>query len=243
MRAYKLAQRRAEKHLTQIDRRMTKVIATHGKCALTPYWDRSPYESLVRAVAYQQLHARAAQAILGRLVERFAPNPFPPPAALAAADPAELRPLGFSAAKLATIQGIAQGALSGLVPIREEANSLSDEELIQRLTQLRGIGRWTVEMLLIFSLGRLDVMPVDDYGVKAGLQALHKLDVFPKKQAALPVNRRMVFVARGGCIEGEVISGKKNGQPEMTSAQRARKPGLRRISTSPTGTYGWSCLV
>lgn len=181
-RAYKLAQRRAEKHLSEIDRRMTKVIATHGKCALVPYWDRSPYESLVRAVAYQQLHGRAAAAILGRLEAKFAPSVFPSPEDLASADSAELKLLGFSAAKVVTIQGIARGVLDGLVPDRDEASALSDEELIERLTKLRGIGKWTVEMLLIFTLGRLDVMPVDDYGVKAGLQALHKLEAFPKKQ-------------------------------------------------------------
>jgi DNA-3-methyladenine glycosylase II len=182
MRAYKLAQRRAEKHLSEIDRRMTKVIAAHGKCVLVPYWERSPYESLVRAVAYQQLHGRAAAAILGRLVARFAPDPFPSPEDLATADPAELRTLGFSAAKVTTIQGIARGVLDGVVPTREQAVAMSDHALIERLTQLRGIGQWTVEMLLIFTLGRLDVMPVDDYGVKSGLQALHKLEAFPKRQ-------------------------------------------------------------
>jgi DNA-3-methyladenine glycosylase II len=182
MRAYKLAQRRAEKHLSQTDRRMTKVIAAHGKCALVPYWERSPYESLVRAVAYQQLHGRAAAAILGRLVAKFAPHTFPSADDLSTADPQELRALGFSAAKVTTIQGIARGALDGMVPTREEATKLSDQELVDRLTQLRGIGQWTVEMLLIFTLGRLDVMPIDDYGIKSGLQALHRLDAFPKKQ-------------------------------------------------------------
>lgn len=181
MRAYKLAQRRAEKHLSGSDRKMAKVIASHGKSTLTPYWDRSPYESLVRAVAYQQLHGRAALAILGRLVAKFAPKAFPTPNQLATAAPAELRPLGFSAAKIATIQGIAAGVLTGVVSTRAEAETLTDEELIERLTSLRGIGRWTVEMLLIFTLGRMDVMPVDDYGVKAGLQALHKLEAFPKR--------------------------------------------------------------
>jgi DNA-3-methyladenine glycosylase II len=181
MRSYKLAQRRAEKHLSQIDRRMLKVITSHGRCELVPYWDRSPYESLVRAVAYQQLHGRAAAAILGRLVAKFAPHPFPSAEDLAAADPTQLRPLGFSAAKIVTIQGIARGVLAGIVPTREQAERMTDEELIEQLTQLRGIGRWTVEMLLIFTLGRLDVMPIDDYGVKAGLQALHKLDDFPKR--------------------------------------------------------------
>jgi DNA-3-methyladenine glycosylase II len=181
MRAYKLAQRRAEKHLSEIDRRMARIIAAQGKCALVPYWERSPYESLVRAVAYQQLHGRAAAAILGRLVDKFAPHAFPSPEDLVSADSQELRSLGFSLAKVSTIQGIARGTLDGVVPGRDEAAALSDEELIERLTQLRGIGRWTVEMLLIFTLGRLDVMPVDDYGVKAGLQALYKLKAFPKR--------------------------------------------------------------
>ena len=181
MRAYKLAQRRAEKHLSQIDKRMMKVIAAHGKCELVPQWECSPYESLVRAVAHQQLHGRAAQAILRRLMEKFAPQTFPTPHELASAKVDELRALGFSAAKVATIQGIAAATLTGDVPTREEANLLTDEELIARLTPLRGIGRWSVEMLLIFTLGRLDIMPVDDYGVKAGLQSLHKLAEFPKK--------------------------------------------------------------
>lgn len=181
MRAYKLAQRRGEKHLSQIDKRLKKVIAEQGKCELVPQWESSPYESLVRAVAHQQLHGRAAQAILRRLAEKFAPQAFPTPQQLAAADVDELRALGFSAAKVATIKGIAAATLTGDVPTRDEADLLTDEELIARLVPLRGIGRWTVEMLLIFTLGRLDIMPVDDYGVKVGLQVLHKLAEFPTK--------------------------------------------------------------
>jgi DNA-3-methyladenine glycosylase II len=155
-----------------------------------PYWERSPYESLVRAVAYQQLHARAAQAILGRLIDRFAPSDFPAPQQLATAKVDELRAMGFSASKVSTIQGIAAAALTGDVPPRDDAERLTDAELIARLTQLRGIGRWTVEMLLIFTLGRLDVMPVDDFGVKAGLQAVYKLDSFPGKDDFLRLTAR-----------------------------------------------------
>jgi DNA-3-methyladenine glycosylase II len=147
-----------------------------------PYWERSPYESLVRAVAYQQLHARAAVAILGRLTAKFAPSAFPTPEELAAAKVDELRAFGFSAAKVATIQGIARATLAGDVPTRQQAELLSNEDLIERLTTLRGIGQWTVEMLLIFTLGRLDVMPIDDYGVKSGLQSLYKLEDWPKRQ-------------------------------------------------------------
>src|SRR4051812_9157697 len=100
MRAYKLALRRAEKHLAAVDKRLAKVIASQGKCALVPHWENSPYESLVRAVAHQQLHGRAAQAILGRLVEKFSPSSFPAPDQLATARVEDIRVLGFSAAKV-----------------------------------------------------------------------------------------------------------------------------------------------
>jgi DNA-3-methyladenine glycosylase II len=175
MRTFQLALRRAEKHLAQANGRMANLIAQQGKCGLTPYWDRSPYESLVRAVAYQQLHARAAQAILGRLVARFPDDGFPTPEKIVALPLEEFRSFGFSLAKATTIQGIAQGALSGVVPTREAAEAMTDEALVEQITTLRGIGRWTVEMLLIFTLGRLDVMPIDDFGVRVGLQSLYRL--------------------------------------------------------------------
>ncbi len=175
MRRFQLALRRAEKHLSAADSKMAKVIAHHGRCGLAPYWDRSPYESLVRAVAYQQLHANAAQAILGRLIQRFPDKPFPAAEDIVRLDVTQMRPLGFSLAKAATIRGIAEGALAGVVPTRQQAEELSDEELIERLSSLRGIGRWTVEMLLIFTLGRLDVMPIDDFGVRAGLASVYRL--------------------------------------------------------------------
>jgi len=175
MRKFKLSLRRAEKHLAAADPKMIGLIAAHGPCELSPYWDRSPYESLVRAVAYQQLHANAAQAILGRLIKRFPDKPFPAPADIVAMPVEELRPLGFSLAKATTIRGIAEGALSGVVPSRAAAEELSDQELIAQLSALRGIGRWTVEMLLIFTLGRLDVMPIDDFGVRAGLAAVYRI--------------------------------------------------------------------
>jgi DNA-3-methyladenine glycosylase II len=175
MRSFKLALRKAATHLAAADPKMAQVIAAHGPCTLVPYWDRSPYESLIRAVAYQQLHARAAQAILGRLTDKFPGRPFPAPEDIVALSIEELRPLGFSQAKATTIRGIAEGTLSGVVPPRDVAEELTDEELIERLSSLRGIGRWTVEMLLIFTLGRLDVMPIDDFGVRAGLAAVYRI--------------------------------------------------------------------
>src|SRR5437588_11649351 len=100
MRAFKLALRRAEKHLTVVDRKLARVIESHGRCDLVPYWDRSPYESLVRAVAHQQLHANAANAILGRLIARFPNRSFPTPEDVVGSRIEDLRPLGFSLAKV-----------------------------------------------------------------------------------------------------------------------------------------------
>ena len=133
----------------------------------------------MRAIAYQQLHARAAEAILGRLLALFPADDFPQPEQLLAVTPETLRACGFSASKLETVQGIAQATLEGLVPTREQALTMSDEALIERLVALRGVGRWTVEMLLIYSLGRSDILPVDDFGVREGYRRLKGLEKAP----------------------------------------------------------------
>ena len=144
---------------------------------------RSPYEALVRAIAHQQLHGRAAEAILGRFAGLFPGDGFPPPDAVLATAEAALRDCGFSGGKVAAIRDICAKALDGTVPTRRESHRLSDEALIERLTTIRGVGRWTVEMLLIFTLGRPDVLPVDDFGVREGYRVLHGLDAQPKPKA------------------------------------------------------------
>lgn len=175
--------RKAERSLLAGDNLLAAWIAETGKCQLQVAWDRSVYEALVRAIAHQQLHGRAAECILGRLTAAYARtgNDFPTPQQLKRAQADRLRSFGFSAAKVAAIQGIAAATVNGEVPSRVEAKQLSDIELIERLLPLRGVGRWTVEMLLIFTLGRLDVMPVDDFGVRSGLQHLCGLAAQPKK--------------------------------------------------------------
>lgn len=151
-------------HLAALDPDWTSLIARVGRCGLQPKPEREPYEALVRAVAYQQLHARAAEAILKRFLALYPDVYFPSPASVLATDEDMLRACGFSAAKVVTIRGIAEGALDGVVPVRSAALAMTDEELISRLVALRGIGRWTVEMLLIFTLERPDVLPIDDFG-------------------------------------------------------------------------------
>ncbi|MBB2205406.1 DNA-3-methyladenine glycosylase family protein [Gluconacetobacter takamatsuzukensis] len=174
--------------LSAADPDLAALVARIGPCGLRVEADRSPYEALVNAIAHQQLHGRAALAILGRLVA-LAGGSFPTPEALLALSEADLRGCGLSGTKIRAIQGVAQARLDGLVPSRQDAASMTDEDLIARLTALRGVGRWTVEMLLIFSLGRPDVMPVDDFGVREGWRAIKRLDTQPRPAALAAIAR------------------------------------------------------
>ena len=158
--------------LRNLDADWARLIDLVGPCLHDPKAAREPHEALVRAIAYQQLTAKAGDAIIGRLKALFKDAPFPTAANLIGADLEALRGCGFSATKIATIKAIAEGSLSGLIPSRAEALLMDDELLIARIATIKGIGRWTVEMLLMYSLERLDVLPVDDFGVREGYRAL-----------------------------------------------------------------------
>lgn len=174
-RAYQLA----AEFLSGLDEDWACHIAAVGPCRLEAKPAREPYEALVRAIAYQQLHAKAGDAILARLLALYPGVSFPPPEQLLATTPELQRACGFSAAKLATIRGIAQATLDGVVPVLEEARQLPDATLIERLVSLRGVGRWTVEMFLLYSLERSDILPVDDFGVREGYGRLKGLAKAP----------------------------------------------------------------
>jgi DNA-3-methyladenine glycosylase II len=173
---------KATAHLAAADPVLGAFIAATGPISRDWSGFTEPYPALLAAVAHQQLHARAAEAMLGRLRAHFA-DALPAPAALLALPEATLRACGFSAAKTAALRDIAANAESGTLPSRARALRLSDAELIARLTRIRGVGRWTVEMLLIFTLRRPDVLPVDDFGVREGFRLLHGLETQPKPKA------------------------------------------------------------
>ncbi len=165
--------------LANQDNDWARLIAEIGPCKFEPKSQREPYQALVRAVAYQQLHPKAGDAILARLLALYQ-DAFPQPQELLDTPFEALRACGFSARKIETIQGVALGALSGAVPSHAMAVSMSDEALIKQLVQLKGIGRWTVEMLLIFTLERMDILAADDYGLALGYQRLKGLEKPPK---------------------------------------------------------------
>lgn len=170
----------ATQFLSAIDTDWAALIDSVGACELALKPEREPYEALVRAVAYQQLNTKAGDAILGKLIQHF--GSFPTPWQLIAAEFDDLRGAGFSGRKIETLKGIAEGALSGLVPSRDTADAMSDEALIERLVTLKGIGQWTVEMMLIFTLKRMDILPADDFGIADGYRRLKKLDAAPKRK-------------------------------------------------------------
>jgi DNA-3-methyladenine glycosylase II len=164
---------------------MQLLIAEHGQCGLTPETRRTPFQSLVQAVAHQQLHGTAANTILGRFKKLFPGRRFPRPEDLAGVTDREIRACGFSFAKIKAIRDIAEKTLSGVVPGPREIINLSDDEIVLRLTQVRGVGRWTVEMLLIFQLGRHDVLPAHDFGVRSGFQHAYKKRAMPAPKELL----------------------------------------------------------
>jgi len=170
-------------HLARADPVLGGLIRAVGPCGLEPRSDCHPFESLVQAIAHQQLHRTAANSILGRLVASCGRGAFPTPQMLLAAPVATLRAAGFSAAKVAALRDLAQKTLAAVVPDAATLSALPDEEIIARLTDVRGVGRWTVEMLLIFQLGRPDVLPVDDFGVRAGFRATYGLRSMPRPAA------------------------------------------------------------
>lgn len=170
---------RANAHIAASDPDFAALIGRIGPCTAvaTP---REPYEALVRAIAHQQLHARAAEAILARMLALGTGSSFLPPDQLLALPDGTLRACGFSGSKIAALRDIATRSLDGTVPSAADAAGLSDAELISRLVTIRGVGRWTVEMVLIATLGRPDVLPVDDFGVREGWRLIKGLPVQPR---------------------------------------------------------------
>lgn len=180
----------AERHLSKVDRVLARVIRDVGPCRLRPRRDCPPYQSLVQAVTHQQLNGTAAQTILKRFIALFPGAKFPPPEAVLAAPDERLRSAGLSRAKTAAIKDIAHKATTGHVPTRRAAARMSDAELVARLTEIRGVGPWTVEMFLIFTLGRRDVLPVGDYGVRCGFAKAYGWKELPTAKELLAEGER-----------------------------------------------------
>ncbi|MGA9852771.1 MAG: DNA-3-methyladenine glycosylase [Gammaproteobacteria bacterium] len=169
--------RQAVLHLKRTDPHLTKFISRVGPLRLSLRPAASPFEALLRAITYQQLSGKAAATIHGRLLGLF-PEGLTPERLLDVPE-AALRGAGLSRNKSLAARDLAAKALDATVPDFAVLDTMADQAIIERLTAVRGVGRWTVEMLLIFTLGRPDVLPLDDLGIRKGFQRVFGMKRLP----------------------------------------------------------------
>ena len=186
--AFDLAE--AVRHLSERDEVLKELIAAAAPFEIDVTGEESPYEVLLESIAYQSISGKAAATIYGR-IKAMGENGRPPaPEKMLKIPMAKLRKAGLSRAKVLAFKDLAKKALAGIVPTHDEALKLSDEELVERLVCVRGIGAWTVEMFLIFRLGRPDVLPIHDLGVKKGWCVAYKKKHMPHPKELLKFGER-----------------------------------------------------
>jgi len=181
---YPYEPRSALRHLRRHDPRLAELINRVGPYRLALTSRLTIFQALLRAVVYQQLSGHAARRIHERVLERF-PRRRATAAALLATGESALRDAGLSRNKTLSVIDLAEKTLSGALPTRRAIARMDDERVIEAFTQVRGIGRWTVEMLLIFHLGRPDVLPVSDLGIRKGFQRAWQLPELPAPDALM----------------------------------------------------------
>jgi DNA-3-methyladenine glycosylase II len=174
-------------HLSQRDKKLAKLISKIGPMKLELDSKMNPFQSLVQAIVYQQLHGKAAATIFKRVKALFPRRRFPKPEDFLSTSLAKLRSAGLSEAKAKAIQDLSKKTLEGTIPPLKKILKLSDEEIIQRLTQVKGVGPWTVEMLLIFKLGRPNVLPSTDFAIRKAISLLYSLKEMPTPKKVLEI--------------------------------------------------------
>ncbi len=168
----------ATRLLQQADQRLGRVVEQVGRCTLSPRSEYTLFQYLLRSIIYQQLSGKAAGAIWARLCAHYPGRHLGPKRFLATVE-ARLRELGVSRSKIRAGQDLAEKVLTRKLPGRKKLNHLDDESIINAFTQVHGIGRWTVEMLLIFYLCRPDILPAGDLGIRKGVMVIDQLDALP----------------------------------------------------------------
>ena len=180
----------AIQHLCRADKTLARLVAQVGPCTLKLKSRRTPFEALVQAVAHQQLNGTAAATILKRVTALYPGKRFPTPQDLLETSDEQLRRAGLSRAKTAAVKDIAAKTLTGVVPGARAIAQMGDAEILERLIGVRGVGPWTVEMLLMFTLGRKDVLPATDYGVRKGFAITYGRDDLPSPKELLEYGER-----------------------------------------------------
>lgn len=178
-------------HLSRVDKKLAKVIAKVGPFTLKPKRGDETFPALVRSIVYQQLTGKAASTIHARLKALLPTGTGNPrPEDILALPTEALRGAGLSGAKARYLQDLSRKTIEGLVPSRAQLRRLTDDEIILRLTEVEGIGQWSVEMFLMFTLGRLDVLPATDLGIRKGFAKTYKLVELPKPREIMEYGER-----------------------------------------------------
>lgn len=206
----------AVRTLRAADPSLARLIDRAGPCRFRIYPTQSPFHALAESITYQQLHGKAAEAIFARVRALYAPRRFPTPELLLATPDEALRGAGLSRAKLAAMKDLAAKTADGTVPGIARLRRLGDEEIVERLTTIRGVGRWTVEMFLMFRLGRPDVLPVTDYGVRKGYSVAFRRREMPAPRWLLARGERWRpyrsvaawYLWRAAEMDGKVAGGR-----------------------------------
>lgn len=173
------------------DPALARVIDLVGPCGLQINGTQSLFIALAEAIVYQQLTAKAAATIFARVRALFPhAHDGPTPLQILRASDARLRSAGLSGAKTAALRDLARKAADGQIPELDDLHAMEDAAIVESLTQIRGIGRWTVEMLLMFRLGRPDILPLDDYGIRKGIAVIDRKRTLPEKAAMEKRGRR-----------------------------------------------------
>ena len=177
-------------YLSSKDEKLAALIAETAQFQADMDAAQSPYEALLESIAYQSISGKAAATIFARIKALGANGRPPTPEQMLKLRTAALRKAGLSGAKVLAMKDLAQKTIEGIVPTRDQAEKLSDAELVERLDSVRGIGAWTVEMFLIFNLGRPDVLPIHDLGVKKGWSVTYGKKHMPKPKELLAFGER-----------------------------------------------------
>jgi len=234
----------ATKHLAAADERLARLIEETRPFQIEVAGTQSPYEALLESIAYQSISGKAAATIFGRVKALSSAGGVPTPAEMLELPKPALRKAGLSGAKIAAMKDLARKATEGVVPTHEQAKKMSDEELVERLVSVRGIGAWTVEMFLIFHLGRPDVLPIHDLGVKKGWSVTYGKKYMPKPKELLAFGERWRpyrtvaswymwraferagYKATNKIRPARVRKSQRHRQPKRTRRKRSRRKGL-----------------
>jgi 3-methyladenine DNA glycosylase/8-oxoguanine DNA glycosylase len=182
--------KKAHKHIATVDPRFAQVIRRARRYDVTPSLSLRPFDALAESIAYQQLSGKAAATIWGRVRALFPKKKYLDPKLVLATPDEKLRAAGLSRSKVAALKDLAAKTIEGVVPSARALAKMTDEEIIERLIAVRGIGRWSAEMLLLFDLGRPDVWPVNDYGVQKGFAKIFGKRKLPTPKQLLKLGKK-----------------------------------------------------